>query len=550
MRRIVTIFRYDIVAYMMLLTIFYSIIISGIFWWFHISIQPFYFPLAVLISLLHFCRHALPIKESISFLVLLILSISINWIIPDMSWDGQAYHQPMVYALANGWNPITDSHNPIINDIWNMNIWIDHYLRGMEISAATIFSTTGQLETGKSVNMLFLWSALMISIHLLRIEKYNLSPFKLIFYSFSIACPIIFINYGLTFYIDVATYYLVFWIIIILYLISNKNESMLVWYHLFIIVFLAACIKLNTFFWICYALVFYCLYILYRKKYRRFTYIIIVSLTSVIFAIVTVNFNPIITNYFDHHNPVYPLGTKEADDNIESNALPNLLKNKNRISQVLISFCSRPNDNIETPYLPPYHLSYRYNIRSLGFGAKLGGGGLLFMEIVLISLALLYMTKKDKNKLTVSYITFIFLLAPFILPFGSNYRYIPFISLFPLLALLFTERTGLEYKFAYKLRSICLILLLINNLVSIPFFLKNTYISARSQNNAINYIKNTKSDNSYHSKNWSFNYKLNGNQIIDEEIFSDNNDNFISISDQFGPPIYMCKEYFSKKLFE
>lgn len=540
------IFRYDIVAYMMLLTIFYSIIIPSILWWFNITIQPYFFPLAVLISLLHFCRNILFIKEAIIFLFLLVLSILINRIIPDMSWDGQAYHQPMVYALAKGWNPITESHNPIINDIWNMNIWIDHYLKGMEISAATIFSTTGQLETGKSVNMFFLWSVLMISIHLYRIEQIHFSHFKLFIYSFSIACPMIFINYGLTFYIDVATYFLVFWILALLYL-KNRTNNIYTWYLLFIIVFLSACIKLNTFFWICYCLAFYCIVILYKKAYRKLAYFIVISFTSVFFVIATVCFNPIVTNFHDHHNPIFPLGTKEAND-IESNALPNLLKNKDRVSQVLISFCSRPNDNMETPYLNPYHLSYRYNIRSLGYGARLGGGGLFFMEIVLISLAMLFMTKKNKNVLTISYITFLFLLAPFILPFGSSYRYVPFISLLPIILLLYTEKTGLKYKFAYKLRSICLILLLINNLVSIPFFIKNTYLSAKSQKKAINYIRNSSSNSSYHSKNWSFNYKLNGNQIIDEEIFSDNNDNYMPISDQFGPPIYICKEYFLKNL--
>lgn len=537
--------RFDIVAYMMLLTIFYSITIPCILWWFNITIQPFFFPLAVLISIFHFSRYIISVKETIVFLFLLALSILINWIVPDMSWDGQAYHQPMVYALAKGWNPITDSHNPIIKSIWNMNIWIDHYLKGMEISAATIFSMTGQLETGKSVNMLFLWSVLMISMHIYRIGKLHISNFKLLIYYFSIACPMVFINYGLTFYIDVATYYLVFWIIIILYFISKKSKSMHVWYYLFIIVFLAACIKLNIFFWICYCLTIYCIYLLLRKDYQSFTYIIIVSATSIIFAIVTVNYNPIITNSIDHHNPIYPIGTKKAND-IESNALPNLLKEKDRVSQVLISFCSRPNDNMETPYLNPYCLSYRFNIRSLGYGAKLGGGGLFFMEIVLISFTLLFLTRKNKNKLTISCITIIFLFALLILPFGSNYRYVPFISILPIILLLYTEEAGLINKFAYKLRALCLILLLLNNLVSIPFFLKNTYLSARSQKRAINYIRNNNSNNLYHSKNWSFNYKINGNQINDEGIFSDKNDNFIPISDQFGPPIYMCKEYFTR----
>ena len=535
------IYRYDIVAYMMLLTIFYSIIIPGIFLWLNITIQPYFFPLAVLTSTIHFCRSTLPIKEFLIYILLLVFSILINWIIPDMSWDGQAYHQPMVYALASGWNPIADSHNPIISDLWNMNIWIDHYLKGMEISAATIFSMTGQLETGKAVNTILMFSVLMISLYNLKNSIFLYCFPKDILYAFVIACPMVFINFGFSFYIDVATYYLVVWILILFNLLSKENHTIFTWYLLFIIVSLSACVKLNTFFWICYSIAFYCLYLIFRKEYQKLTAVFSVSTLSVIFVIVTVDFNPIITNYFDHQNPIYPIGTKDAID-INTNAMPNMLKDKNRISQVLISLFSRPNDNMETPYLNPYHISYRYNLRSLGYGAKLGGGGLFFIEVLVFSVILFILSRKEKYKKTVSLVSFLLFSSLFILPFGSNYRYVPFISLLPIILLLYTEKAGLRYTFANKLRSLCFILLLLNNLVSIPFFLKNTYLSARSQNEAINYIINSKSHNSYHSKNWSFNYKLNGNQIIDKEIFSNNNENFIPLSNQCGPPIYICWE--------
>lgn len=530
--------KFDIVGYMMLISLFYSIIIPGILWWFNITIQPYFFPLAVFISIIHFYRHTFPIMESILFISLLIVSIILNGIIPDMSWDGQAYHQPMVYALANGWNPITDSHNPIINDLWNMNIWIDHYLRGMEISAATIFSMTGKLETGKANNLIFLFSTLMISLHWLKTSFTHLSHLKIILYALVIACPIAFINWGFTFYIDVATYYLVFWILIIIHSVNKKNSSIFTWY-LFLIVFsLAACIKINTLFWICYCIFFYCIYLLFIKDYKKLYYSLSLSILSIIIVLATVNYNPIITNHIDHNNPIYPLGTTYAVD-INTNAMPNLLKEKNRFLQVAISLFSRPNDNMETPYLNPYHISYRYNIRSLGYGAKLGGGGLLFIEIIIISIILFLISRKEECKKTLKIISILFLLSLFILPFGSNYRYVPYISLLPVLLLLYTEKAGFKYNFANRIKSFCFILFLLNNIVSIPFFIRNTYLSAKSQKKAIEYIKTSKSNNSYHTKNWSFNYKLNGNHIINEEIFSDDNKNYIPISDQYGPPIYI-----------
>lgn len=533
-------FRYDIVGYMMLLSLFYSIIIPGILWWFNITIQPYFFPSAVLISIFHFFKSTLPIKETLLFLLLLVLSIFINIVIPDMSWDGQAYHQPMVYALANGWNPISYSHNPIINDLWNMNIWIDHYLKGMEISAATIFSTTGQLEAGKAANMILMFSVLFISLDFLNESFSHLSQYKVIMYAFLSSCPMVFINYGFTFYIDVATYYLVLLILIIIHNFHKKGHSSFIYYLLFIIISLAACIKLNTLFWICYSIAFYCIYLLYNKAYWHFTSVLSLSILSVLFMLLTVNYNPIITNYTDHHNPIYPLGTKEAND-ININAMPNLLKDKNRISQVLISLFSRPNDNMETPYINPFYISYRYNIRSLGNGAKLGGGGIFFIEIITISIILFIISNKRKHKIIISLISILIILALFILPFGSNYRYVPFISIVPLLLLLYTEKAGFKYASALKLRSLCLILMILNNLTSVLFFTKNTFLSARSQNRAIEYIHASKDNNSFRTKNWSFNYKLNGNHIINKGIFSNSNDSFTTISDQFGPPIYIKK---------
>lgn len=530
--------RYEIVGYMIIISIFYSIIISGFLWWLNITIQPFIFPLAVFISIIHFCKRTFLYKETILFLGIIVLSLFLDCIIPDMSWDGQAYHQPMVYALANGWNPISDNHNNIINEAWNMNIWIDHYLRGMEISAATIFSMTGQLETGKAVNLLFLFSILMISMHFLMKLFPNLSHSKIILYAFFIACPMVFINYGFTFYIDVATYYLVVWILIVFILLNTSRSSLFAWYLFFIVVSLAACIKLNILFWICYCIFFYSAYLFLKKEYSRIVLIVSLSVFSILFMIVSVNYNPIITNYVDHNNPVYPLGTAYSDE-ISKNALPNLLKDKNRITQVAVSLLSRPNDNMETPYLYPFCISYRYNIRSLGYGAKLGGGGLFFIEILIISIIVFFLSNKLKLKCVIYTVSLLLLIALFILPYGSNYRYVPFISLLPLILLLYVEKAGLKNKFAYKLKNLCLTLLLLNNIVGILFFSRNTYVAAKSQNKAIAYLKYCKSRKSYHTKNWSFNYKLNGNHIISKEVLSDINENYVQVPNQYGPPIYI-----------
>ena len=533
--------KYDIIGYMMLFTLFFSMIISGILWWFDITIQPFIFPLSCLLSIFFFSRFLTQnFLEIFAFLALLSISILLNWAVPDMSWDGQAYHQPMVYALAKGWNPIIDSHNHIIDVKWGMNIWIDHYLKGWEISAATLFSTTGVIETGKTVNTMLMTSVLMISIYILNDIKIVMSTFKRVLYVIILGFPVVFVNYGFTFYIDVATYYLVFWIFALLYLIEKSGISMTTRLVLFVVVFMGAAIKWNIFFWICYFVGFYCLYQLYLKKYKILLSLICTSVCSLVLVLMTVIYNPFVTNVEEHGNPFYPIGTEMAED-IGNNALPKLLKDKNRFSQVLISLFSRPNDNSETPYLNPYHISYRYNIRSLGSGAKIGGGGLFFIEVFIISLVLLFVCKNERFQNKIFCITILFLFSLFILPMGSNYRYIPFISLLPIFLLLYAESIGSKCNFINCLKVLCMFFLSLNTFVGIPFFIKNTYLAAKNQSQAIEYIKNIKHEHPFHSKNWSFNYKMNGNNIPYDEIFSNNNDDYYELPNQQGPPIFLYK---------
>ena len=166
---------------------------------------------------------------------------------------------------------------------------------------------------------------------------------------------------------------------------------------------------------------------------------------------------------------------------------------------------------------------------------------MFFIEIFLISILLVGICLYAKFNKTVFNIILLFLLALFILPYGSNYRYVPFISILPIFLLLYTEIVGFKYSCLYKIRSVCLFLLCTNVIISIPFFFRNTCLSAKSQKEAIEFVRNTTLKEPYHSKNWSFNYKLNGNNIPDRQIFSNNNENYEPLPNQFGPPIYIHK---------
>ena len=151
------------IGYIQIFTILNTLLLSGIAWLIGWHISAIHFPVAFILSvvILHCFRKNIIKDVSISLLLMLFV-ILLSAIIPDGSYDGQAYHQPMIYALSHGWNPIYDSHNTIISDNWGMNMWIDHYCKGMETISATIVAMTGNLESGKAVSWLLGLSSLFL----------------------------------------------------------------------------------------------------------------------------------------------------------------------------------------------------------------------------------------------------------------------------------------------------------------------------------------------------------------------------------------------------
>lgn len=69
----------------------------------------------------------------------------------DLSWDGQWYHQTAVYAIARGWNPLTE---PMRAFLPHLELWVRHYAKGPWYVAAAIYDTTGRIELGKCTSLL------------------------------------------------------------------------------------------------------------------------------------------------------------------------------------------------------------------------------------------------------------------------------------------------------------------------------------------------------------------------------------------------------------
>ena len=96
------------------------------------------------------------------------LSIAVSCLVYDWSWDGNTYHKSMLALMEHGWNPFyetfysyADKHFTFLSDV--TATWYDAYPKGTEIWGACVYKLVGNIEAGKSFNILGTVASLLIS---------------------------------------------------------------------------------------------------------------------------------------------------------------------------------------------------------------------------------------------------------------------------------------------------------------------------------------------------------------------------------------------------
>lgn len=506
--------QYECLGTILFLSIFFSILISGLFWVVGLAINGLIFPLALTASSVYAYKKFGSVNLELPVAVVLILgSIIVGAILPDASWDGQAYHQPAIYALSHGWNPVYQPHTAIALDV---DIWINHYAKGLETAEAAIVALTGNLESGKAINFLFGLSAFFYLIPFLKGILYpkGISSRRVFFYAFLLAVPNIFFSQFLTFYIDYAAYYLILWLLMGFVNLYRKADIRHSYILIFVSVFMAVTIKFNMLFWSGYATFFYLVYLLFKKRYSVVKPLISVCVASVLTALLTSGFNPYITNSVEHHNPVYPLGT--SSENLEylaNNGVSKSLAGKGRMRQTVESLLSRPNDGADGQYVPIYYILPE-NIKATG-GAdiRLGGGGFFFVDLVIITLFVFLVLRKSKYYSLLLFFALITFSTLFILPFGSVHRYVPYVYFIPIATLVYID-VNYHKKWLSNLYSLLLVLNIFITFSTV--FVMNLLYKYSSEY----YISQIRQNHiTAKTMNWSFVYKLNGNKCDKNDIF-------------------------------
>ena len=93
-------------------------------------------------------------------ILIIFLSIMISNIFYDNTWDGNTYHKEMIGLMKNGMNPVYNENSG--------DVWVQHYARAVETYAAVVYAFTGNIESGKSINILLM---LMLGVQVFKFLK-------------------------------------------------------------------------------------------------------------------------------------------------------------------------------------------------------------------------------------------------------------------------------------------------------------------------------------------------------------------------------------------
>lgn len=470
---------------------FFALCLASLFFICNQPINPFIFPLAIVLSLvlLFFETKKISRWMYVSFIVLLITAISIffSLLFYDYAFDGQWYHQDIMQRMVKGWNPFYTwhSHEPIVHS----DIWVNHYAKGLETISATIYSFVGNIESGKSVNFIITIASGFLCFSLLHIIFTFLSTSKRLFFSLIfILCPVV-LSQILTHNIDWASYILM--LILILALCAYAKQPIpLIRSCIVAVIILMISSKFNLFFWCGFAILCYLIYWYCTKKMQPFYTILKTAIASACFTIIVISFNPYICNTVEHKHPMYPLMGKDKIEIIDI-ITPSFLKDVSRVESIGSSVFSFPkvhlNSSDDFPFIS-MHIT----------DARLNGWGNFFSFIIILSLALysaVIIGKKDifHNKERMPYSIFLAILlgAMFILPAGWYARYFPFFYAFPLVICLYLEKEKNTFAFL-KLRYVIYMLLIINIINAIPAIQKKVIAQKTKIENILEILSQSK----------------------------------------------------------
>ncbi len=322
----------------------------------------------------------------------------------DISWDGRDYHQKAIYRLAQGWNPLQTTLEP--QQVY-YNVWLNHYPKGAWIGAAWFYRLTGEIESGKALNLIAIAAVFCLALaYFLELGRWRTWESALL--ALLLAGNPVALTQAFNFYLDgqVSSFFLITGLLLLLCLrqarLGRAGATALVALAASLVV------GLNLKFTAAAYLGIACLLLLLPGLVRRgslrrqvpiWAALVIGGLLGGLFA----GYNPYLTNWTRYGHPFYPT-FGENDYNLAyviSNQMPERFMQQSALRKLLVSvFSSSQNDHqrLAGPFKPPFRVSLAEVRIFRAADVRIGGWGPLFGTLLLLVLPGLFLVYRERSR--------------------------------------------------------------------------------------------------------------------------------------------------------
>jgi hypothetical protein len=363
------------------------------------------------------------------FPTILIFSLAVATFFYDVSFDGQLYHQDAILRLVRGWNPLLETGPSAHAKV------AEHYPKASWIIAASLQCATGNIETGKALNILLVVASFFVARRALGTTGFmpargtTLVALLLALNPVSIYQLFSFMADGCLASLLVI---LVGQMIILTHALSRWDAL-----QLCIAAVLLGNVKYTGLVYQFVLGVPWLLFFLWKWRDRAKA----VFLSAGVILLLTVfvfGYNPYVVNTVHHGDPLYPMLSDEGRD-FQAGQVSDEFYRKGRLEKFAMSlFAQSRNSTTDAPALKvPFSVSAGEALAFTTWDTRFAGWGPLFsgaLVIALVMMAFLWKQRRDAFRIGVVVILWL-LISVFIFPEPWWARFVPQLWFLPVAVL-------------------------------------------------------------------------------------------------------------------
>jgi len=315
--------------------------------------------------------------------VLIFIAIFLSTMMIDIYGDSRSYHGPAVIALVDGWNPLYDWKICGWDEEYciRTSIFIDHYPKAQWYISAEFYSLFGDLDAGKSMNLLMLVLCFLVAYEIVR----SLMPDRRvlsIMVSIGIAANPVAVAQLFSGTVDGILSSTLSIFILLLFGYSSSQQKKYIHQSMLMIVFLVN-LKFTGLIYVTMLVIIVLAIILWsHREFPR--YLAVASISTLTFSFFVVGFNPYVTNLILEGNPFAQAVDIESGSSVLDRQADREFLEKDRFEKFLIStFSIGKKSNPKTPEFAIPLSQWKLN---RGIAVRFSGFGPLFSAIFIVAI--------------------------------------------------------------------------------------------------------------------------------------------------------------------